>query len=302
MELDKYKVGLVGAGAVGLYYASYFKRAGCDFTIITRDIHSYLTNVISIDSKNELISFSVDSIISYDDRVNASFDLLIVATKSLPGIDIASKLHPFVSSKTVILIIQNGLDVEDSFLDQFKQPILRGLAFVCVKRLTKTLIEHMAFGQLTFGVKQGDILDSSIQHFLSVLNLTALDYDHHHDIEYAIWKKLLWNIPFNLLSVYFGGVDTAFLLNHNEAFQYINEMMDEVIATAQALNVPLTQQNKLDMIELTKQMSPYKTSMCLDYEFGRDMEIEAILGSFVRKATLYRIPVFRSNYIYLNLI
>jgi len=38
------------------------------------------------------------------------------------------------------------------------------------------------------------------------------------------------------------------------------------------------------LIAVTRKMPPYKTSMALDYEQGRPLEIEAILGNIVRTA------------------
>ena len=45
-------------------------------------------------------------------------------------------------------------------------------------------------------------------------------------------------------------------------------------------------------------MKPYKTSMLLDFESGRPMEVEAILGNAVRIADLEGVPVPHLKTIY----
>jgi 2-dehydropantoate 2-reductase len=60
--------------------------------------------------------------------------------------------------------------------------------------------------------------------------------------------------------------------------------MQEVCAVADAMGHP--QHPKLidQLIAATRGMPPYKTSMALDYENGRALELEAILGNVVRAA------------------
>ena len=45
------------------------------------------------------------------------------------------------------------------------------------------------------------------------------------------------------------------------------------------------------MIAATKKMIPYKTSMCVDYENNRPLEIEAILGHMIAIANKQRIDI-----------
>jgi len=44
-------------------------------------------------------------------------------------------------------------------------------------------------------------------------------------------------------------------------------------------------------IASTRAMTPYKTSMAIDYLAGRPMEIEPILGNVVRVARTHGVPV-----------
>ncbi|MEK9727141.1 MAG: 2-dehydropantoate 2-reductase [Candidatus Margulisiibacteriota bacterium] len=297
-----YRIGLIGAGGVGLYYLSFFAQINCHLTIVTRDAREYTQKEITIQSYLGDQCYFIDDIVSFHDSSVLPFDCLIIATKVLPEIDILALSKPFISSKTVIMMIQNGLNVERALMQHINQPILRGLGFICVERQTKNLIQHFDYGQLCLGVVNGDKNDPKIHDLLSYLDKTDLKYTFSNNINYEIWKKLLWNAPFNPLSVYFGGVDTFFLLNHSEALNYVNLIMDEVLIAAKLNGVSLSDSLKSQMIKNTQHMKPYKTSMCLDYERGAPLEIDAILGEMIRTSAFYNQDLPISNKIYSALI
>jgi 2-dehydropantoate 2-reductase len=111
------------------------------------------------------------------------------------------------------------------------------------------------------------------------------------DVVTARWRKLVWNAPFNPISVLGGGVDTQVILASTEAEQLIRKTMEEVRLMAKALGHELPEDIIQHNIDGTLAMKPYKTSMLLDFEAGRPMEVEAILGNAVRAARRISLPV-----------
>ena len=293
-----YRVGLIGAGAIGLYYTSFFADLGCSITLFTRHPEDYEDSKVMIDSIFGQRFFLIDYIESYQNQGLDSFDCLIIATKALPSIDIVNLTKHYVSQKTVILIIQNGLHIEGPLLTYFNQPIIRGLAFICTKREAMNRVKHMAYGDLTLGLVQGEKEDDRIRLFLSKLKMASLKYEFVDDIRFSVWKKLLWNAAFNPLSVYYGGVDTRYLLTNDAAFRQVSAIMDEVIFAARFDNIELPNSLKLQMIENTLNMVPYKTSMCLDYDAGLPLEIDAILGHLILFVKQFGEELPTSTFIY----
>ena len=74
--------------------------------------------------------------------------------------------------------------------------------------------------------------------------------------------------------------------------------MDEVILVANACGVALTAENADSQIEYTRNFPSYKTSMLQDFEAGRPLEVEAILGNPVRLARRYQVEVPRMESCY----
>ena len=102
---------------------------------------------------------------------------------------------------------------------------------------------------------------------------------------------MLWNAAFNPLSVTEGGVTTEQLLSSTKMEEHIRGIMAEISSLAVACGHQLPHGLIDSMIKNTKTMTPYKTSMLLDYERGHNLETEAILGNSLRLAKAYKLKL-----------
>ena len=68
-------------------------------------------------------------------------------------------------------------------------------------------------------------------------------------------------------------------------------LMLETIAVANACGVALSEKDARSQMEYTRESPAYKTSMLQDFEAGRELEVEAILGNAVRLAHQNNVPV-----------
>jgi 2-dehydropantoate 2-reductase len=93
----------------------------------------------------------------------------------------------------------------------------------------------------------------------------------------ARWHKLMWNIPFNGLSVVLDA-STKELVGDPHAVALVNAIIREVHSAAASCGVEIPE-NMIDKtVEVTRTMVPYDSSMRLDYLNRRPMEVESILG------------------------
>ncbi len=105
-------------------------------------------------------------------------------------------------------------------------------------------------------------------------------------VEYneARWKKAVWNMPFNGMTVALN-TQTDLLLKHPSTRQLIKQQMMEVIGAAQHLGVKNIDEAFADlMIRMTDEMTPYSPSMKLDFDFHRPMEIDYLYTQPIRIA------------------
>ena len=112
------------------------------------------------------------------------------------------------------------------------------------------------------------------------------------------WAKLVWNIPFNGLGVGAEFADTKVILQSDALCSAARGLMEEVAAAARADGAVL-EQDFLDlMMKVTVDMGAYRTSMQIDLEEGRALEVEAILGEPLRRAKRAGVPTPRLEMLY----
>ena len=105
------------------------------------------------------------------------------------------------------------------------------------------------------------------------------------------WKKLVWNIPFNGLSIAAGGLHTAQILADEALETRVRRLMREVIGAAAALGHPLPPELEEKQIAATKIMGAYRPSSLIDFQDGRAVEIESIWGEPLRRAQAVGCPM-----------
>jgi 2-dehydropantoate 2-reductase len=103
------------------------------------------------------------------------------------------------------------------------------------------------------------------------------------DLLTARWEKLVWNIPYNGLSVVLN-TTTDHLMADPHARALVQALMSEVVADAAACGRSITPDFVQEMMDRTDRMKPYRTSMKIDYDEHRRMEVEAIFGNPFRAA------------------
>jgi 2-dehydropantoate 2-reductase len=120
----------------------------------------------------------------------------------------------------------------------------------------------------------------------------------------ARWRKLVWNAPFNPISVLGGGLDTKQMVESPESLKLACRVMEEVCRISEAAGHPLPDNVVQQNIDGTRKMTPYKTSMLVDFESGRPLEIEAILGNGLKVAKRHDVsaPHMESLYALLKLV
>jgi 2-dehydropantoate 2-reductase len=276
---------LIGTGAIGSFYAGKLWQAGAQVSTLCRSDYEQVRNKgITIKSIDGDFHFHPHSVIRNISEYSGRPDFIIVATKVLPGIDIPSLIGRNIDPSTSIVLIQNGIDVEKPVAVAFPEnEIISALAFICASREEYGLINHQDFGRLVIGRYPSGI-SGKVRILRDLFTEAGVKCDADDDIRTARWKKLIWNAPFNPMSVLTGGGSTYEMMNSESTLKVVREVMSEVVRLAGALGHHIPETFITKNLEDTAVMKPYKTSMLLDYERKQPMEVEPILGTPVRLA------------------
>lgn len=284
MNLDQPRIAIIGSGAVGCYYGGRLAQHGNDVHFLMRSDYEQVKEH-GLEIRSHLGDFVLPEVNCH--RTTAEIgacDLVIIAMKATANVALLELLPPLLKEDTMILTLQNGLGCDDFLARHFgSERVLGGLCFVCINRIAPGVIHHIAQGQIALGEHSGGP-QARTEALASEFLRCGIDCKMEPSLITARWKKLVWNIPFNGLSIAAGGKDTAEILADPALEQRLRDLMREIIETAGRLGhaVPLSLIN--DMVERTRAMVGYQPSSLLDFLAGSEVELEAIWGEPMRRA------------------
>jgi 2-dehydropantoate 2-reductase len=273
------KIAVVGAGAVGGYYGARLAQHGQDVHFLLRSDYDAVERdgwrIQSVDGDFDLTPKQIHIYRRAEQMPTA--DLVIVALKTTSNDQFQSLIGPLVRDNTRILTLQNGLGNEQMLAELFGPTrVLGGLAFTCINRIGPGQIHHMDHGLIRLGhYEPGQ--NSTAAAIADLFNRSRIRCEVLDDLRYGRWEKLIWNVPFNGLGAALDlSADRLIANDHGTAL--VTQLMGEIVATARSIGVQLPSELIPLKIEQTRSMGAYKTSMQIDRQCGRPMEIEAIIA------------------------
>ena len=266
------RYGIIGTGAIGGYYGAKLAHAGEEVHFLLHSDYEYVKqHGLQVDSCDG--SFHLDNVNVYQHAGDMpQCDVVLVGLKSVNNSKLQSLLSPLLHGETLVVLIQNGIGVEEDVQKMFPGvQLAAGLAFICSAKTQPGLVSHQCYGSINlanYSCQDEALMQTVVDEFRAAGIETGL-VEYHE----ARWKKAVWNMPFNGMTVALH-TQTDKLLKNPSTRQLIREQMMEVVRTAQHLGVKNLDESFVDkMIETTDAMTPYSPSMRLDYDFHRPMEI-----------------------------
>ena len=263
---------VVGAGAIGGYYGAKLAYSGQEVHFLSHSDYQYVKERgFQVDSCDG--SFHLPQVNVYQHAEDMpQCDVVIVGLKTINNHLLPQLLPPLLHQHTAVVLIQNGIGVEADVQQMFPDvQLIAGLAFICSAKTEPGRVNHQCYGSINLGNYscRDEALFAQILADFNAAGVTAASVPYAE----ARWKKAVWNMPFNGMTVALD-TQTDLLLKNPATRALIREQMMEVIGAAQALGVSaLTEEFADKMIAMTDAMTPYSPSMKLDYDFHRPMEI-----------------------------
>ena len=271
------RYGIIGTGAIGGYYGAKLAHAGQEVHFLLHSDYEYVKqHGLQVDSCDG--SFHLDDVNVYRQTKDMpACDVVLVGLKSVNNDKLPALLPPLLhdkaaKAKTLVVLIQNGIGVEEDVQKMFPEvQLAAGLAFICSAKTKPGLVSHQCYGSINlanYSCRDEALMQAVVDEFREAGIETGL-VEYHE----ARWKKAVWNMPFNGMTVALH-TQTDLLLKNASTRQLIREQMMEVVGAAQHLGVKNVDEAFVDkMIDMTDSMTPYSPSMRLDYDFHRPMEI-----------------------------
>ena len=282
------KIAIVGAGAVGSYYGAMLARAGNDVHFLLRGNYAHVAqNGLKILSPSG--DFRLQPVQAHQTPKSIGpCDLVVIAIKATANAVLPGVLQPLLHKSTALITLQNGLGNEEFLASHFgEERVLGGKCFVCLNRIAPGVIRHIGHGAISIG-EFGRPSQNRTRDLANRLRESGVSCQLHDDIAEVLWRKLVWNIPFNGLAIAAGenriGLDVGQILADEKLLFRTRVLMREVVGIARATRVLIEDEYIDFQIERTFPMGDYKPSSLLDWRDGREVEVEPIWGEPLRRA------------------
>lgn len=241
-------------------------------------------------------------------------DVVLLALKTTQNHLLPRFLPAMVKPGGVVLVLQNGLGIEPLVADLVgSDRVMGGLCFLCSNKIGPGHIHHVDYKQITLGdyaaQYQPTGVTNRMQQIAADFEQAGIPMSLSPDLFVARWKKLVWNIPYNGLSVVLNAT-THQIMAQDDSCLLVEQLMQEVLTgCAACVNAspwaspdrPIPDSFIQTMLDYTLNMKPYRTSMKIDYDEHRPLELEAIFGNPLRLAQQTGVELPRINMLYRQL-
>lgn len=296
------KIAIVGCGAVGSYYGAMLGRDGYEVHFLLRSDFAHVRRH-GVAIRSPVGDFHIQPHCAHAPEAIGRCDMVLIALKTTANAEFGKLLPPLVGPHTVLVTLQNGLGNEEQLAQLFPaEQILGGLCFVCLNRVAPGIIHHMDHGRIVLGEFQRPPV-SRTHELAALFRQAGVPCEVTENLARAHWEKLVWNIPFNGLGVASAAgleamlgqtftlrpqlsscLTTDQLLADVRWETLVRELMDEIIAAANAMGHRVETSLARKMIGRTRTMGAYKASTLLDFEQGRPLELASLFAEPLRQA------------------
>ena len=282
------KVAILGAGAMGSYFASrFFDTPGFSTVLIAtgQRLEKLKANGIVVNEKPYFIPTISP------DEAGSAVDLIIVALKHQHLDQAVRELGKLVGDSTTFLSVMNGLESEETIgaiygMEKIVYAISVGIDAVrSENRVTYTKPGIHYFGEAT-----NSPINPKVRRIQKAFDQAGIAYKTPEDMMRMLWWKFMVNVGVNQASAVLHAPYGVFQTNP-EAQGLMRSLMQEVVALAKALNINLTLQDIHEWQLVMNQLSPQgKTSMLQDIEARRKTEVEIFGGKVIELGKTYGVP------------
>lgn len=279
------RITVMGTGGVGGYFGARLAQAGQDVTFVARGRQLAALRESGLRVESPLGDVHLKSVKATDTPSEiGGADLVLFSVKLWDTAAAAESIRPLITAQTAVISFQNSV-VKDDILRQVlgAEHIIGGACYIAATIAEPGLIRHSGTMQkLVFG-EYGGAATSRVTRFRDACIEAGIDVEVSDRIEQSIWKKFVLLIG---MSGTTSMVRTPIgpIRNNVRARAFLYDVMNEVVAVAQAEGVALPADYAHDRLAFMDQVPATMTSsMHHDLERGHRLELAWLSGDVVAR-------------------
>ena len=269
----------MGAGAIGSLFGGLLAEGGNDITLIARESHvkTIKQNGLIIEGVSGKHVVKVKAVTT-PSHLKEAFDLILLTVKAYDTGQAVIEAETLIRNKSVLLCLQNGLDVEKIASDIIgRDKVLRGVTTNGALLKKSGLVMHTGKGETIIGEMNRKITRRA-QKIAEVFLKASLPSKVTNNIEGTVWTKILINAGINPFGALIG-TKNGELITIPELKELMTETVIEGKNVAEKIDVKLDGDPVSLMIKTVEMTAKNKNSMLQDIEKGKRTEIDFINGA-----------------------
>jgi len=296
------RIVVMGSGGLGGYFGGLLAHSGADVTFMARGAHLHALQERGLTVRSVNGDFTVPVQACVDPHALPPAGVVLFCVKTYDAAEAAALLQPVIDAQTIVLTLQNGVDMAAELQTTFG----RGTVLAGVTRMGSTLVAPGVIEQPTtdrlieFGSLTGQAQEQ-VERVHTLCTTAGIPTLVSPNIQRSLWEKLVFIAPFSGLST-LTRLTPAQLLAHEPTRGLYHAVMQETAAVAQAVAGVAPDIVERTMHYLDTSGDPGNSSMAVDFQHQRRIEVDAINGAVVRHGQRLRVPTPLNQMIYNALV
>jgi len=280
------RIVVAGIGGVGGYIGARLCGQGDEVLFVARGRHADIIREKGLTVREDEGTFTVhpDAVVPAD-AFEGEIDLLLLCVKSYDIESVLAELKNSITASTIIVPFANGVEHKEKIESLLKAKVLYGAVHILAHKEADGVIVRK--GKVFAAIFGANEYPEETQRVAGVFEKAGLRYKTPESIEEAIWKKYLFISAFAALTSYFDtGMRKVCELHKNWAYTLLNEIAD----VAEARGIGIREEVEKALKTAASLPEEASSSMHLDFQNGRQTELETLCGYVVREGRRLRLP------------
>lgn len=276
------KIHVLGCGAIGFPLAACLAHAGREVVAVRTSVDGVPAGVIRV--RVEHAGGAIDATLATVSlaRLRRLDGLIVIAAKSHANRALAQALRERHAAGP-ILVMQNGLGVEDPFIEALPAEVYRGVVYATSEPGADGAFRFRAVTASPIGRVRGTA--AGLADCVRQLSTDVFPLRREDDIRREAWKKTIINTAFNSICPLLE-VDNGVFVRDAKVAALARQLVEECLGVSARLGMALDAGALMDQIAaISRRSSGQLISTLQDLRHGRPTEMSSLNLAIVRRAS-----------------
>lgn len=283
MDVNKYKIGIIGLGPVGLTLAAHFKEAGCEVHICDvekKKLNLIRSNGIELVGKIEKSLYFNHIYSSVSELLHQEIDILISSVKAYHVNSVLDQIDKNIANRLYLMSAQNGIDIRQKYTSHFNESQILRMVINYAGNLNAPNVVNVTFFNPPNYIASIDDSKHEVAEWLSTIltegNLETKCIDSF-TIENRIWEKTILNASLSPLCA-ISRLTMKEAMAHPDTLEIIEQIILEAMEVAKAEEIKLHDNFLKLCIRYLKNAGDHFPSLAVDLLSKNETEIDYVNG------------------------